>query len=142
MVEQEGIGQQMAPAPKGRRRFLMGRQLARTSQDRFTRNWFGEMISRMTPEEESNIAARTRYESPLNRDLKLGAAPHTSTRVREGMPAKGRVLRRPRLRCRQKPQHPPQPQHSLDRVLHMLRLLRLSPKQREGSGSKPPQSRS
>jgi|SRR6516165_7703886 hypothetical protein len=26
---------------------------------------------------------------------------------------------------RQKPQHPPQPQHSLDRMLHLLRLWRL-----------------
>src|SRR5215472_7725018 len=66
----------------------------------------------------------------------------TTPRGREGMPAKGRVLRRPRLRCMQKPQHPPQPQHSLDRVLHLLRLLRLFPKQGEGSVSKSPQNRS
>src|SRR5262249_51190770 len=49
----------------------------------------------------------------------------TPPRAREGMPAKGRVLRRPRPRCGQKPQHPPQPQHSLDRVWRLLRLLRL-----------------
>jgi len=47
------------------------------------------------------------------------------------------------LSCRLlKPQHPPQPQHSLARVLHLLRLLRLFPEQGEGSVSKPPQSRS
>ena len=42
------------------------------------------------------------------------------------MPVNTRILRRRSLLLyRQKPQHPPQPQQSLDRVLHLLRVWRL-----------------
>jgi len=52
--------------------------------------------------------------------------PCHSTRAREkGCRLKIKSPLHPRLGCRQKPQHPPQPQHSLDRVWRLLRLLRV-----------------
>jgi len=45
------------------------------------------------------------------------------------------------LAYRRRPQHPPQPQHSFDRVWRLLRVWRLFLKEREATASKPARSR-